>query len=148
MTRRIRTLLGAATTAVGLLATPAGAQKTKYPCRAPDLDSEEVREFLIRTDTSQSPAVIRELQMVELTRVPPDSIRLVSDPAVCRQAAAALLRSLGPDTQRIGVHVFRFGSAWIVNRPDGRGPPIVAIQDSTFRFKFGWGVTPPRGGGA
>jgi hypothetical protein len=66
-------------------------------------------------------------------------IRLLDDEAVCRRAAAAYADVLGADSGGVGVHVFRYGKAYVVNRPDRTANSILLVVDDAFKRIDIWG---------
>ena len=66
-------------------------------------------------------------------------IRLLDNETVCQRSAAAYAATMGPDFAAVGVHVFRYGQAYVVNRPDRTANSIILVLNDSFQYLDGWG---------
>jgi hypothetical protein len=112
-------------------------------CGASALDAAEVAELVKRlaASTESGPTNMRAgVGITAPVLAPTDRVRFSDDPAVCRQASAAYARTYGPAPAGRGVLVTRFGTHWLIARPDGRPRPFAMVVDSTFQQRALWGL--------
>jgi hypothetical protein len=73
--------------------------------------------------------------------MPPDSVVLVNDPAICERASAQISKIRGlPARGYEKVSVFRMGSVYVANRPDGHAGLDTWVMDPTLRIVMGWSL--------
>jgi hypothetical protein len=99
-----------------------------------------VHQFLVMVDTAAGggPAQMRQVAGRQgLRRFYP--IRLLDNETVCQRSAEAYAATMGPDSAAVGVHVFRYGRAYVVNRPDRPANSIILVLNDSFQYLDGWG---------
>ena len=120
---------------------PASASSPRGLCRGLDVDADarELHEKLIRIATSSDSASVRTRATVGLPVMPADSVVLVNDPAICERASAQISRIRGvPAPGYEKVSVFRLGSIYVANRPDGHAGLDAFVMDATLKIRMGW----------
>lgn len=126
--------------------TGAGAASASTPrstnlCRPLDADGRDIRDRLMRIVSSNDSIPTQMRKMVSLARMPGDSVTLVSDAAACASASASFAAFRGPVASQYGsVYLFRLGSIYAVDRPDGHEGYDLWLMNQNFRILGGWGI--------
>ena len=119
----------------------ASGPKPRGLCKGLDVDA-DAREFhqdLIRIVTASDSSSIRTRATVPLPVMPVDSVILVNDPVICEKASVAISRVRGlPAPGYDKISVFRLGSVYVANRPDGHAGIEAIVFDANLKLRFGW----------
>lgn len=109
------------------------------PCRELDGEGIQFRDAIVRTLASDTAAHTSMRSGVGLTKLPADSVILVTDGSICRRAQESFRKFRGPQTALQGVYTFRVANRFIVHGPDGHSGIVAFVMDPSFRILQGWG---------
>lgn len=121
----------------------ASGPKPRGLCRGLDIDADarELHEKLVRIATSSDSASVKLRASVGLPTMPADSVVFVNDPAICERASAQITKARGlPAPGYDKVSVFRMGTLYVANRPDGHAGLDTWVMDPTLKIVMGWGL--------